>query len=223
MKLSLHLIALVCCPGVAKETSAFFLRFEGGWWSLPAWICALRKALVYLVSSNRSTKSNKNQVRDPRWQEIICLGSCDLPTFFISEHSRGLSKGRALPECQGARQDLEQLWCWAVWASPPTWDIHVFCMHAMYPVCMLAMWVVFLSCLAHCTKNFLTLWVNTLLLTLKCLCCLALSWKHCWRYGLFGPSVPAVSFSPRTCWQQFGRILCCAGEDKSSLLIAWTL
>lgn len=45
----------------------------------------------------------------------------------------------------------------------------------MYPVCMLAMWVVFLSCLAHCTKNFLTLWVNTLLLTLKCLCCLALS------------------------------------------------
>lgn len=49
--------------------------------------------------------------------------------------------------------------------------------HGIYMYSMLAMWVVFLSCLVHYTKNFQTLWVNKLLLTLKCLCCLALQLK----------------------------------------------
>lgn len=87
--------------------------------------CASWKALVYLVSLNRSKNSNKDQVHSPRWQEMMCLVPCGLSAFFISEHSRRLSNGRALPECQGTWQDLEQLCSSAVRASPPTWDMYV--------------------------------------------------------------------------------------------------
>lgn len=93
----------------------------------------------------------------------MCFGSCGLPTFFISKHSRGLSKGRALPEWQGTRQDLQQLCSSAVRASPPTWDMYVSRAGNVRGISLR---------LAHYTKNFQTLWVNKLLLTLKCLFCL---------------------------------------------------
>lgn len=63
-----------------------------------------------------------DQVHDSRGLEIICLGSCALPTVFISEYSRELSKAKAPPEFEGCGRILISS---AVGASPPAQDVSV--------------------------------------------------------------------------------------------------
>lgn len=63
-----------------------------------------------------------DQVDDSRGQEILYLGSCALPTVFMSEQFGEVSKGKAPPEFQGCGRTLISS---AVGALPPAQDMSV--------------------------------------------------------------------------------------------------
>jgi len=70
---------------------AFLLRFEGGQWSLSAWLVPCRKLwFSWRLQTDQQSLNIKWTIPDGRKS---CLRSCGLPTFLIREQRKHLSKG----------------------------------------------------------------------------------------------------------------------------------